>query len=78
MRDMTVLSVGDDEDYAWKGISTRILNRVIESADSRSGVVSSVGNGLDALWISTFKKGRNKPFIYYDETAVFTGICIVF
>jgi hypothetical protein len=78
MLDMTVLSVGDDKDYAWKGISTRVLKRVIESANSRSGVVSSAGNGLDALWISTFKKGPNKPFIYYDETAVFTGICTVF
>jgi hypothetical protein len=78
MLDMTVLSVGDDKDYAWKGISTRVLKRVIESANSRSGVVSSAGNGLDALWISTFEKGPNKPFIYYDETAVFTGICTVF
>ena len=77
MLDMTVLHVGDDEN-AWKGISSRLLNRVIESVNSPSGVVSSAGNGLDALWISTFKKGPNKPFIYYDSTMVSTGICTVF
>ena len=77
MLDMTVLYVGDDEN-AWKGISSRLLKRVIESVNSPSGVVSSAGNGLDALWISTFKKGPNKPFIYYDSTMVSTGICTVF
>jgi hypothetical protein len=77
MRDMTVLYVGDDMN-AWKGISTSILNRVLESANSPSGIVSSIGNGLDALWISTYKKGPNKPFIYYDTTMVVTGICVVF
>lgn len=77
MLDMTVLYVGDDEN-AWKGISSRLLNRVIESVNSPSGVVSSAGNGLDALWISTFEKGPNKPFIYYDSTMVSTGICKVF
>ena len=77
MLDMTVLYVGDDEN-AWKGISSRLLNRVIEAVNSPSGVVSSAGNGLDALWISTFKKGPNKPFIYYDSTMVSTGICTVF
>lgn len=77
MLDMTVLYVGDDEN-AWKGISSRLLNRVIESVNSPSGVVSSAGNGLDALWISTFEKGPNKPFIYYDSTMVSTGICRLF
>ena len=77
MLDMTVLYVGDDEN-AWKGISSRLLNRVIEAVNSPSGVVSNAGNGLDALWISTFEKGPNKPFIYYDSTMVSTGICTVF
>ena len=77
MLDMTVLYVGDDEN-AWKGISSRLLKRVIESVNSPSGVVSSAGNGLDALWISTFEKGPNKPFIYYDSTMVSTGICKLF
>ena len=77
MLDMTVLYVGDDEN-AWKGISSRLLNRVIESVKGPSGVVSSAGNGLDALWISTFEKGPNKPLIYYDSTMVSTGICTVF
>ena len=75
MLDMTVLYVGDDEN-AWKGISSRLLNRVIESVNSPSGVVA--GSGLDALWISTFEKGPNKPFIYYDSTMVSTGICRLF
>jgi hypothetical protein len=36
MLDMTVLYIGDDEN-AWKGISTAILNRVLDSASSSLG-----------------------------------------
>ena len=77
MLDMTVLYVGDDEN-AWKGISTPILNRVLDSAKSPFGVISSLGNSLDLMWISTYQEGPNKPFIYYDATTVVAGICRIF
>jgi hypothetical protein len=77
MLDMTVLYVGDDEN-AWKGISTPILDRVLDSVKGPFGVISSIGNSLDLMWISTYKEGPNKPFIYHDATSVLTGICKVF
>lgn len=77
MLDMTVLYIGDNEN-AWKGISTPILNRVLDSAKSPFGVISSLGNSLDLMWISTYQEGPNKPFIYHDGISVITGICTVF
>jgi len=77
MLDMTVLYIGDDAN-AWKGISTPILNRVLDSVKSPFGVTSSIGNSLDLMWISTYVKSPNKPFIYHDTTSVVTGICTVF
>ena len=77
MLDMTVLYVGDDEN-AWKGISTPILDRVLDSVKGPFGVISSIGNSLDLMWISSYKEGPNKPFIYHDATGVLTGICKVF
>jgi hypothetical protein len=77
MLDMTVLYVGDGAN-AWKGISTPVLNRVLDSANSPLGVTSSIGNSLDLMWISIFVESPNKPFIYHDDTSVFTGICTVF
>ena len=77
MLDMTVLYVGDDEN-AWKGISTPILDRVLDSVKGPFGVISSIGNSLDLIWISTYKEGPNKPFIYHDAAGVLTGICKVF
>jgi len=77
MGDMTVLSLGDDAN-AWKGISTRILNTVLDSANSPLGIISSIGHGLDALWISTYSEGQNKPFVYYESTIVVSGICKIF
>ena len=77
MLDMTVLYVGDDEN-AWKGISTPILDRVLDSVKGPFGVISSIGNSLDLMWISTYEEGPNKPFIYHDATSVLTGICTVF
>ena len=76
MLDMTVLYVGGDEN-AWKGISTPVLDRVLESASSSLGGLSDIGNSLDLMWISTYKEGPNKPFIYHDATGVITGICKV-
>ena len=77
MLDMTVLYIGDDKN-AWKGISTPILDRVLDSVKGPFGVISSIGNSLDLMWISTFKEGPNKPFIYHDAAGVLTGICKVF
>lgn len=77
MLDMTVLYIGDDAN-AWKGISAPILNRVLDSVKSPFGVTSSIGNSLDLMWISTYVKSPNKPFIYHDTTSVVTGICTVF
>ena len=77
MLDMTVLNVGDDKN-AWKGISSQLINRVIESGNSPPGVASSALNHLDALYIQTYTAGPNKPFIYWDSFLVFTGICTVF
>ena len=77
MLDMTVLYIGDNGN-AWKGISTPILNRVLDSAKSPFGVISSLGNSLDLMWISTYEEGPNKPFIYHHATSVITGICTVF
>ena len=76
MLDMTVLYVGDGAN-AWKGISRPILNRVLDSANSSLGVTSSIGNSVDLMWISTYVESPNKPFIYHDDTSVFTGICTV-
>ena len=77
MLDMTVLYVGDDKN-AWKGISTPILDRVLDSVKGPFGVISSIGNSLDLMWISTYEEGPNKPFIYHDAFVVITGICTVF
>ena len=77
MLDMTVLYIGDEEN-AWKGISTPILNRVLASASSSLGGMSDIGNSLDLMWISTYQEGPNKPFIYHDGISVITGICTVF
>ena len=77
MLDMTVLYVGDDKN-AWKGISTPILDRVLDSVKGPFGVISSIGNSLDLMWISTYAEGPNKPFIYHDATSVLTGTCMVF
>jgi hypothetical protein len=77
MLDMTVLYIGDDEN-AWKGISTPVLDRVLESASSSLGGLSDIGNSLDLMWISTYKEGPNKPFIFHDATGVITGVCTVF
>jgi hypothetical protein len=77
MLDMTVLYIGDDEN-AWKGISTSTLDRVLDSIKGPFGVTSSLGNSMDLMWISTYKKGPNKPFIYHDAIGVITGICTVF
>ena len=77
MLDMTVLYIGDEEN-AWKGISTPILNRVLASASSSLGGMSDIGNSLDLMWISTYEEGPNKPFIYHDGISVITGICTVF
>ena len=77
MLDMTVLYVGDDKN-AWKGISTPILDRVLDSVKGPFGVISSIGNSLDLMWISTYAEGPNKPFIYHDATSVLTGVCKVF
>ena len=77
MLDMTVLYVGGGGS-AWKGISTPVLDRVLDSVKGPFGVTSSVGNSLDLMWISTYKEGPNKPFIYHDETSVITGVCKVF
>ena len=77
MLDMTVLYVCDGAN-ALKGISTPVLNRVLDSANSPLGVTSSIGNSLDLMWISIFVESPNKPFIYHDDTSVFTGICTVF
>ena len=77
MLDMTVLYIGDEEN-AWKGISTPILNRVLASASSSLGGMSDIGNSLDLMWISTYEEGPNKPFIYHHATSVITGICTVF
>ena len=63
MLDMTVLNVGDDKN-AWKGISSQLINRVIESGNSPPGVASSALHHLDALYIQTYTAGPNKPFIY--------------
>jgi len=77
MLDMTVLYVGDDKN-AWKGISTPILDRVLDSVKGPFGVISSIGNSLDLMWISTYAEGPDKPFIYHDAIGVITGICTVF
>lgn len=77
MLDMTVLYIGDDEN-AWKGISTPVLDRVLESASSSLGGLSDIGNSLDLMWISTYKEGPNKPFIYHNGTSAITGVCKVF
>ena len=77
MLDMTVLYVGDEKN-AWKGISTPILDRVLNSAQGPFGVTSSLGNSVDLMWISTYKNGPKKPFIYHDAMIVITGICTVF
>ena len=77
MLDMTVLYVGDDKN-AWKGISTPILDRVLDSVKGPFGVISSIGNSLDLMWISTYAEGPDKPFIYHDATSVLTGVCKVF
>ena len=77
MLDMTVLYVGDEKN-AWKGISTPILDRVLNSAQGPFGVTSSLGNSVDLMCISTYANGPKKPFIYHDEIIVITGICTVF
>lgn len=77
MLDMTVLHVGDKKN-AWKGISTPIVSRVLDSVKEPFGITSSIGNSSDLLWISTYVEGPNKPFIYHEATNVITGVCKVF
>jgi len=77
MLDMTVLYIGDDKN-AWKGISTPVINRALEIKKNSLGAITVNGGGLDALWISTYQKGPDKSFIYYDAFNVLTGICTIF
>jgi hypothetical protein len=77
MADMTVLSLGND-DNAWKGVSKHRLDRVLDPSFASLGPLNGNGTELDSLWISVYIDGPDKPFIYYETTSVLTGICKVF
>ncbi|MDC0953355.1 hypothetical protein OAR92_01655 [Porticoccaceae bacterium] len=77
MLDMTVLSLGND-DNAWKGVSKNRLDRVLDPSFASLGPLNGNGTELDSLWISLYLDGPDKPFIYYEATSVLTGVCKVF
>ena len=77
MLDMTVLSLGND-DNAWKGVSKNRLGRVLDPSFASLGPLNGNGTELDYLWISLYLDGPDKPFIYYEATSVLTGVCKVF
>ena len=77
MLDMTVLSLGND-DNAWKGVSKNRLDRVLDPSFASLGPLNGNGTDLDSLWISLYLDGPDKPFIYYKATSVLTGVCKVF
>ena len=39
------------------------------------GPLNGNGTGLDALWISLYIDGPDKPFIYHNANGVLTGVC---
>ena len=77
MANMTVLSLGND-DSAWKGVSKKLLDRVLDPTFSSAGPLNGIGTELDFMWISLYTDGRDKPFIYYETTSVLTGTCKIF